>query len=569
MVVAVYSSGRTKKAVINEVVDYHYKRHYYEIGTFEMTVLASDPGEPYKIIPGDILYVYDDNGDDSLYVSSASAEKGRVKLTGYDLKIILNWRVTLFPTEELEAGTYGYDVRTGWTSDIIKAYIDYNLCEAKDPNRLLPNSYCVSETQIGISNDTYMSRLQPLNEVVEALCKNANVGYKVMLDTYAGDIVINVIGTADKLKGGGFGTYVGNADSVTRTRDNSSERTVAWAVNGTSVKDATVTAVNLNNSITSGIERKETVVTINCDTDMVDVTAKHDVGEHVETKEIDASVNAQGLIYDVGDIVPVYDDMGGYYEMQIVAIEKSYSGNKLRKTLHFADYQAPQVKKKPLNKIASNSNSNTKAVIDQKLDSSGGGGEEGNFLILSETQLPSFVHEYKEVGYYSGSKIILATQKPNIVVQSYTVGNINYKDDAPIYTSANLRGFASGATTVDEYSIETQIYSRNETVTSFRIIVNDTPSTIYSTYDPGTLGFILCWSTIYGEVFTATAPEGCAQLSLWAVWRTANGSLEFAQPAKPGILYYPFASIDEYHSAICLTKEENVLTSITETVTEV
>lgn len=279
MLVTVYSSALNKKTVLNQVVDYRYKRWYYNIGDFELTVLDTDPGLPYKVNPGDILYVYDDeNGDDSLYVTTVTAEKGRIKFAGYDLKIILNWRITLFPTEELEAGTYGYDCRTGYTGDIIKGYIDYNLCEASDPQRRLANSYCTTDTALGLSDDTYMSRLQPLNEVAEALCGNAGIGYKVTVDPFSQKYIINIFNGTDRRREIGFGTYIGNADCVKKIRDNTSERSTAWAVNGTGVKDSTVTAVQLSDGVETGINRKETTVTINCDADQVSIYAKHSAG---------------------------------------------------------------------------------------------------------------------------------------------------------------------------------------------------------------------------------------------------------------------------------------------------
>lgn len=207
---------------------------------------------------------------------------------------------------------------------------------------------------------------------------------------------------------------------------------------------------------------------------------------------------------------------------------------------------------------------------ENKLTVTGGTGEGDNYLLLTEETLSDFVHEYTEVGYHSGSKIILATQKPNIVIQGYTAGNTNQKALAPIYTSVDISGLASAsATALTDYKIETEIYSKTDTLTTFRILVNGASAGTFQTFDPSVTGFVLIWTTIYGESYATYAPDGCVYLEVYAVKMLASGSLQFDFVATPSRKFFPFDSKAEYHSAICLTKEENVLTSITETVTEV
>lgn len=206
---------------------------------------------------------------------------------------------------------------------------------------------------------------------------------------------------------------------------------------------------------------------------------------------------------------------------------------------------------------------------DNKLTVIGGTGEGDNYLILTEESLPSFVHSYKEVGYHEGSKIILATQKPNVVVQGYTACNINQKNIESLNTSAKLTRFLlTTSTSTETLEIELEIYSRTDTLVTFRFRVNGTVTSVYQTFNPEVMGFVLCWTTIYGEEIFAAAPEGCVQMQAYAVMQTSSGTLQY-NSLSGASGYLPFSSIDEYHSAICLTKEENVLTSITETVTEV
>lgn len=577
MLVTVYNSNLKKKTILNEIVDYRYKRWFYNIGDFEMTVLETDPGEPYKVVPSDILYVYDEeSGDDSLYVTAVSVEKGYIKISGQDLKIILNWRITLFPTKELEAGTYGYDVRQGYTSNIIKGYIDYNLCEANDPYRRIDNCYCASEGDIGLPDDSYMSRLQPLNEVVEALCRNAGIGYKVTFDTFSESIIINILEGKDKRNHGGFGTYIGNADSVKRIRDNSSEYTVAWAVNGTGVNDATVTAVNLDDTISSGILRKETVATVNCETDMVKQYTKHAVGTHKETEEIDASINAKEMLYDVGDIVIVYDDLNGYYEMKIIAVEKEYSRNKMRRKLHFVDYQAPQSRTKTLNKLATSTSTNKKDAIDQKLDGGGSGGAGGegvvieNAVVIHEADAKYLLHNYTEVKYVAGNKIGYAGPGNQIIVGGYTL----IKDGTPVDPSGSAmyvetvfpKGGNSPDAMVEPHGIimiPGNAYP-NYTFLGWWDNISSSMLRGENTYDLSRSGINVYWQTIYPP--DANHPYGYVNVKVSFMY--VNSSRELVQSASR-VKYVDFASEAEYNAAMGLTYEPNELINVRETITEV
>lgn len=605
MLVTVYNSNLKKKTVLNEIVDYRYKRWFYNIGDFEMTVLETDPGEPYKVVPSDILYVYDEeSGDDSLYVTAVSVEKGYIKISGQDLKIILNWRITLFPTKELEAGTYGYDVRQGYTSNIIKGYIDYNLCEANDPYRRIDNCYCASEGDIGLLDDSYMSRLQPLNEVVEALCRNAGIGYKVTFDTFSESIIINILEGKDKRNHGGFGTYIGNADSVKRIRDNSSEYTVAWAVNGTGVNDATVTAVNLDDTISSGILRKETVATVNCETDMVKQYTKHAVGTHKETEEIDASINAKEMLYDVGDIVIVCDDLNGYYEMKIIAVEKEYSRNKMRRKLHFVDYQVPQPRAKTLNKLATSTSTNKKDAIDQKLDGGGSGGAGGesvtieNAVVIQESDAKYLLHEYTEVKYLDGNRIGYAGVSNQIIAQEHItkksdtvpigyfaeIPDLTYYTDIvfkkPVFLYYNSNAydisriylrFKQATTTTNQYDV---VFVTTDGEEKTAITISG-----HFKYSESFAALALVWNKIYAPGYTTTGNQsceyGCASCTILCVSSTSNSSdanryqveklnsIMFMNP------YIQFLTEAEYNAAVGFTYEPATRTEIQETVTEV
>lgn len=627
MFVTSYTGNGVKKNYYNQISEYRYKKNYYTVGEFSLTISAFDPGEPYRIAPGDILYVYDpDCVNDSLYVTTTECVRGRYIISGFDLKIILNWRITLFPTEELEAGTYGYDCRQGYTGNIIKGYIDYNLCEASDPNRQLPGCWCTVDAGIGIENDTYMSRLQPLNEVVEALCANAGLGYDVFFDYLSdGNIGINIYEGADRRFGGiAFGAYMGNSDGIKLIRDNTAERSVVWAVNGIGVKDCTVTAVNLSDSVSAGIERKEAVVTTNCSVADVKIYAKKAAEDYTATEEIDASADGSGYgdLFNVGDVVRVFDDGGGTSEMRIISVEKQYSGHSRRIKLSFADYFKPKLRKKVVNKLSAANTENKKDIIDQKIDTASGG-EENNGLtieqavIIKEEDAKYLLHNFTEIEYNSGMQIGYAGPENQIIVQGLVFnkfkilieGNIDSRSNAysfpfeyypafskylsvdkTFYTDYNnkFKKFIKMSADFVEANADGNYIQRNFNMTdpdgiTYLHIANSRNWFNWQGY-----GFSWVWDSIhppnsvmiYPGLFdqSYTAEFGYVKARMVWIYRNHISDSDTSNQSKERyvlgyrdnpIFFFPFLSIDEYNAAVGLTYEPLTLTEVVDNPTVV
>ena len=183
-----------------EFEKYDYHKYWRDVGSFTLTLPASAAGIGY-VHPDMILFV-DEGGDttnDALIINEVSNDGLRVTLSGTDLKGLLGYRVTMFPQAEIEAGTYGHDVRQGSTGSIIAGYIDYNCIHATDEGRNIPG-LCIGSSSGGLLNDTYMSRLQPLNEVVTALCKNADIGWDITFSPsdISGGYVFNIVEGSDR-----------------------------------------------------------------------------------------------------------------------------------------------------------------------------------------------------------------------------------------------------------------------------------------------------------------------------------------------------------------------------------
>lgn len=369
-----------------EAESYSYKKHMYEIGKFTLTVPNTVNGIK-TIQPDMLLLVLDDYVNDSLVITSVKSDDEHTTLSGYDLKYLLAWRITLFPPAEILAGTYGYDVATGTTGQIIEHYIDYNMGESADEDRQI-YGIAFGDIATGIADDTYMSRMQPVNEVVEALCKNADIGYSVDIvrEGETTGYVVTVFEGVDRTEGQSanskmvFADYTFSAESITAETNTEERKNLIWAINGGTVDEATVTAVNNSGEVDdpAGFARRETVTTVNCDIEDVEIYAKKDMDGNVDKTEINvqASIYSDyGTRYNVGDKVTSIKNGAGY-DRRVLSVEKMYSGSNRKVAVTLGEIP----ERKVIKRLNYQTEKNKQEVINQRLDgpagSSGGVGED-------------------------------------------------------------------------------------------------------------------------------------------------------------------------------------------------
>ena len=390
----------TKVVDFIHVSEYEYKRHRYEAGSFRIVIPADTYGIG-KVKKDMLIFVLDDHVNDSLVITSVKNDGRNVTLSGYDMKILLGWRITLFPQSEIAAGTYGYDVATGSTGQIIRHYIDYNMVTPSDTDRKI-YGLTFGSMSGGIVDDTYMSRMQPVSEVVEALCKNADIGYSVDIvrEGNTTGYVVNIPTESDRTNGqtvnpkAVFADYTLNTDSIT-VEDNCIDRkNVIWAINGGTADTATVTSVSNNadgsSAAASGFERRETVTTVNCETADVEIYARKDVKENHDKTEIvmESSIyDDYGTRYNVGDKVTVIRS-GHAYDRRIQSVTKHCSGSS--KTVQIVIEEIAE--KKIIKRMNHDVSENREEAVTQRLDhtpaGSGGVGEDlgnGNIRFNSDT----------------------------------------------------------------------------------------------------------------------------------------------------------------------------------------
>lgn len=344
------STTLTVRNVANfvEFEKYEYHKYWRDIGSFSLTLPAS-ADEIWAVHPDMILFVNEGgNGltNDSLIINEISNDGMRVTLSGTDLKGLLSYRQTLFPQAEIEAGTYGHDVRQGTTGEIIAGYIDYNCINASDPNRNIPGLR-IGSTYGGLQNDTYMSRLQPLNEVVTALCKNADIGWDIVFapNTVESGYTFNIVTGSDRTNANGrykcvFADYLHNAEAITKQEKSSERRNVIWTVNGTDTDKAVVTSIYKQDpNLAKGFNRRETVLTANCDLDLTESYVDSRTADMVDKLQVSLKLvdsTMYGSAFLVGDKVTVMKG-GTAYDRRIIQADKSYSAEKRDVTIQLGD----------------------------------------------------------------------------------------------------------------------------------------------------------------------------------------------------------------------------------------
>gem|GEM_PF-1867762 len=369
-----------------EAENYNYKKSWCKIGTFSLTVPKSVEGIE-NVLPDMLILVLDEYVNDSLIITSVRCDGNHVTLNGRDLKQLLAWRITLFPPSEIEAGTYGYDVSTGSTGSIIRHYISYNLGEEADINRRI-HGIKFGNIDAGIAEDTYMSRMQPVNEVVEALCENADIGYSVDIvrDGDEPGYIVTVNAGVDRTNGQTenskmvFADYTFSADNILVENSTEDRENIIWAINGGTEDTAVVTAVNNSDeeSEPSGFLRRETVATVNCEDEDVEIYAKKDSGGKTDKTEIQVQASLYsdyGTRYGVGDKVTVIKN-GKAYDMRVLSAEKNCSGIRKQVLIILGNIPAQKV----VTRLNYEAAQNKKDSITQRLDYTPGGSGVGEDL---------------------------------------------------------------------------------------------------------------------------------------------------------------------------------------------
>ena len=351
---------------------YKYHKYFYEVGSFTLVVPANVP--TVDLITEDMILSVD--GKDSLIVTDISSTEKEYTFKGYDLKYLLHLRLTLFPQKEQDAGTYGYYVVQGSTEKCIKELVQYNITAAADKERRIYGFYSAANQDRGLESDTYMTRLEYLDEVVAAMCKNASVGYDIRIDFENNKYLFDMVEPVDKTDSQHdrnsvvFAKQFCNVIGLKRETGTSSEKNAIYAINGGGTADKVVKCVLRNKTnVPAGVLRRE--VTVNTSAELateVDTYALKEAEDFVKTDsfELDtAAVLEYGVLFDVGDKV-TFKHGNLFLDSVILEAQIERSGDSNKVTL-----VAGNKKPKTLNSIGNKTGTLENNVNSAKIDGMG------------------------------------------------------------------------------------------------------------------------------------------------------------------------------------------------------
>ena len=405
MIVRVYDFLSVKKpkfsqnlvGIVSDIESFKYTRRAYDIGSFEMTIpthadeagciqpdrmlivgeklgqtyIASDPTK--RIVKGTFLYVTDIEKKDD-----------KIAVTGYDLKYLFALRVTLFPKEEQDKGTYGYYVTSGTTFSCISDIVNYNIVNATDSDRQIYGMFGITMPvdQInadppltGIQDDRYMTRLEPVSTAIFNLLKNCKTHFydmRLIIDDNAedGDNYNPHMESSEDKPVIIIDESRYNIKSYTRKDGTSAYKNAIYAVVG-SGDDVTVKCVKRPDDTASGVKRKEVVLDV--DTDSVaeiDRYALKAAEEYVisDDFEIEPLFMDDETEPELAQKVSIRID-GVEYETVITEITDEYVNGK-----HTQSYVCGDKKLKVLNVLNKATAGNTQKIINNKITTGNAGG---------------------------------------------------------------------------------------------------------------------------------------------------------------------------------------------------
>ena len=405
MIVRVYDFLSVKKpkfsqnlvGIVSDVESFKYTRRAYDIGSFEM-IIPTHADEAGCIQPDRMLIVGEKLGQTYiasdptkrivrgtfLYVTDIEKKDDKITVTGYDLKYLFALRVTLFPKEEQDKGTYGYYVTSGTTFSCISDIVNYNIVNATDSDRQIYGMFGITMpvNQInadppltGIQDDRYMTRLEPVSTAIFNLLKNCKTHFydmRLIIDDNAEDsdnYNPHMESSEDKpviiIDESRY-----NIKSYTRKDGTSAYKNAIYAVVG-SGDDVTIKCVKRPNDTASGVKRKEVVLDV--DTDSVaeiDRYALKAAEEYVVSDdfEIEPLFMDDEAEPELAQKVSIRID-GVEYETVITEITDEYANGK-----HTQSYACGDKKLKVLNVLNKATAGNTQKIINNKITTGNAGG---------------------------------------------------------------------------------------------------------------------------------------------------------------------------------------------------
>ncbi len=301
---------------INDAISLEYENFFCGVGTF---TLELSPASPFAGVIGVNSLIYYREDDICWVVKNIKTTAEKVTVTGYDLNGLLLDRLTL-PTEDGEAGTEGKDAVSGSTEACVKHFVEYNLISSEMPERNIPRLVASENMDRGIAQDSYLASKECLEDVVRTMCGGAGLGYRIRLDltqsTSEPLLIFDVLEQCDRSADQDernrviFSEGMRNVGGIERELGVTAEKNALWCEVG-----GLDGFVNSGENIPAGWARREEYVSLSVtdpyNQEFVDEAAQKEMSDKFASTDsltVEAGNPLEyGVVYDVGDIVTVYD----------------------------------------------------------------------------------------------------------------------------------------------------------------------------------------------------------------------------------------------------------------------
>ena len=301
---------------INDAISLEYEKFFCGVGTF---TLELSPASPFAGVIGVNSLIYYREDDICWVVKNIKTTAEKITVTGYDLNGLLLDRLTL-PTEDGEAGTEGKDAVSGSTEACVKHFVEYNLISSPMPERNVARLIAAENLDRGIAADSYLASKECLEDVVRTMCGGAGLGYRIRLgltqSTSEPLLIFDVLEQCDRSADQNernrviFSEGMRNIGGIERELGVTAEKNALWCEVG-----GLDGFVNSGENIPSGWTRREEYVSLSVtdpyNQEFVDEAAQKEMSDKFAATD-SLTVEAgnpldYGVVYDVGDIVTVYD----------------------------------------------------------------------------------------------------------------------------------------------------------------------------------------------------------------------------------------------------------------------
>lgn len=329
-----------------------FKRSWQGVGEFQL--VASYKAGAGKLQKGQIIMLGADGHRAGIITGIAEVEtleSVTVTATGTTLDGIANRRITL-PDNDAYNG--GYDNVPSLSASvsspspvsaetILKTYADRHMVNPTDTKRRIPGLVIAPNLSRG-KTAVWMSRLEPLNEVLQAVSEFTDTGWEIYIDLANKRFVFDIRPGVDRSFEQSensriiFSQDYDNISAASYKYDSSALKNLGYAGGAGENENRIILKVTNNDAEPEGLDRRETF--IDCgDLEIVETATtmslseegKHKLKDFPESEAVSATAVPDGYLshWDLGDKVTVVSKKTGYrFDTHITEISERYeSGN--------------------------------------------------------------------------------------------------------------------------------------------------------------------------------------------------------------------------------------------------